>query len=146
MNTMILVTFRLPVDPASVIGAANANYPCPAGLGAGKLCGSPSVNFKVARCEAAKLSDCKEIANGAALAPGYIILSEDHRTLVFNPHGSSREENLGSKEEPWFYIVHLTAGIQREGGNGQSIFNLAHPDHKWRFATSRICHPRRYSK
>jgi len=28
-NTMIMVTFRLPIDPASVMGAADANYPCP---------------------------------------------------------------------------------------------------------------------
>ncbi len=136
-NTMILVTFRLPVEPNSVMGAADDKYPCPV-LGAGKLCGRPSVNFKVSRCESGKLSDCKEIANDAALVPGYIIISEDHRTLIFNPYGQADNEHLGSKEEDWFYIVHLTSGVQREGGNGQSIFNLAHPDHKWRFATSTI--------
>jgi hypothetical protein len=136
-NAMILVTFRLPVNPASVIGGENANYPCP-NLGVGKLCGSPSENFKVARCESATLTDCKDIANDAALVPGYVLVSEDHRTFIFNPYGQSAVEHLGSKEEDWFYVVKLSAGIQKEGGNGQSIFSLAHPDHKWRFATSTV--------
>lgn len=130
-NTMIMVTFRLPIDPASVMGAADANYPCPEN----KVCGSPLETFKVARCEEASLADCKDVADDADLIPGYLLITEDHRTIIFNPYGESAEQNLGSADADWFYVVKLESGIRRDGGNGQSIFNIANPDYKWRFST-----------
>ncbi|MBU1132415.1 pilin [Patescibacteria group bacterium] len=135
-NSMILVTFRLPVDPASVIGSANAAYPCPA-MADGRICGSLTESFKVFGCAEEKMMDCKEVPGNAELqVPGYAMITADHRTIIFNPYGQSANEHMGSSENEVSYIVQLTSGILREGSDGQSIFNLATPDYKWRFLTN----------
>lgn len=87
-------------------------------------------------------ADCFSVVVGdptdnAKVVPGYAIVTDDHRTVVFNPHGNSATDNLGSASEDVSYIVHLSSGITREGGS-QSVFTVANSDYKWRFTTNTI--------
>ena len=140
-NTMILVTFRIPINPSSVVDTTNAAL-CPAGLGAGQICGALKDSFQVYRCAENVLNDCKEIPADAALKiPGYAIVNEDHRTVMFNPYGDvTASDNtvayLGSADKNMPYIVRLTGSITRDGGTG-SIFSVSNPEYRWRFETGR---------
>lgn len=145
-NTMILVTFKIPINPDSVIDKSNRTL-CPAA--AGDNCGQIKNTFKVFKCaDTAKPADCGKAAMTDApdnkLVSGYAMVSEDSRTVIFNPYGDSKDEHLGSGTENFDYIVHLTAGITRSdlpaqaGAAGQSVFTTLYPDYKWRFATGTV--------
>jgi len=171
-NTMILVTFKAPIWPDSVIDM-NTKTTCPENLDPKTLCGAIKKDaFRVFRCadmiaEAFEKpeektcgttpfkdiaegwpckadADCKKgglcsegICVGNKLVSGYGIITEDHKTIIFNPYG---EENLhlgeANKDVP--YVVFLTPAIKKDSDTKQTIFSKAYPDYKWRFTTSTV--------
>ena len=169
-NTMILVTFKSPMLPESVIDVGGKGN-CPPNLDKNTLCGAIKKDaFRVFRCadmiaeayekpegktcatvpftdiaegKSCKANaDCKKdglcndgICVGNKLVSGYGIITEDHKTIIFNPYG---DENLhlgdANKDVP--YVVFLTPAIKKESDLKQTIFTKANPDYKWRFTTS----------
>lgn len=148
-NTMILVTFRAPVQPDSIIDFFDKSY-CPAGLSADVPCGSLKKSaFRVFTCvdmikesygESEKVTcinaQISNIADDSKLVPGFALITEDHRTVIFNPYGAAND-HLGSPEFDVPYIVFLTTAIQEDGATGKSIFPKQ-TDYKWRFTTSTV--------
>lgn len=152
-NTLIMVTFREQIEPTSILNNDKASA-CPTALqGADKLCGSvKKTAFSVFRCgdmptwpteeedPERTLDQCvdAEIMDPTDLdlvVNGYAFMTEDRRTIIFNPYGDDPDNHLGSAEEDISYIVHLTSEI-RKLGTEQSIFTFAFPDYYWRFTTS----------
>lgn len=149
-NTMILVTFKIPVDAVSIIDT-NDQALCPKDLEKGKVCGALKKDaFRVYKCsdmmkeeygEQNKI-DCfnskvVDLKDDTKLAPGYALLTEDQKTVMFNPYGDTND-HLGSASEDVPYIVYLTPKIKQQDKPTQTIFTLAYPDYKWRFTTSTI--------
>ncbi len=150
-NTMILVTFKTPVLPSSVIDM-DVNGLCPDMPDGSKLanCGALKADaFRVFKCSdmiaenydnpaeiTCLASDVKDINDDLKLVPGYAILTEDHQTIIFNPYGDSKKDHLGSPEEDMAYIVYLKNGIKKENNPAQTVFTSENPDYKWRFTTS----------
>ena len=149
-NTMILVTFKIPVDIASIIDI-NDKALCPNDLDKTKVCGALKKDaFRVYKCadmmkeeygDQNKI-DCfnskiVDIKDETKLTPGYALLTEDQRTIVFNPYGDTND-HLGSAAEDMPYIVYLTPKIKQKENPAQTIFTKTYPDYQWRFTTSTI--------
>ncbi len=166
-NTQILVTFKTPIFPGSVIDE-NSNANCPPGVA---TCGEIKKDaIRVYKCAdmmaehsldvtkscqqvpfydiaegraCAVDSECgggncvNNICNGNKLVPGYAMMTEDNKTLIFNPFNNFNI-HLGSEEKDETYIVYLTSAIQKLGIDEQAgggVFNFSYPDYKWRFTT-----------
>ncbi|OGF34878.1 hypothetical protein A2482_04925 [Candidatus Falkowbacteria bacterium RIFOXYC2_FULL_48_21] len=167
-NTMILVTFKTPILPDSVIDITE--NVCPDSLDPKTLCGAIKKDaFRVFRCadmiaeafekpegktcasvpffDIAEGNACKADAeckgglcsNGVCtdnkLVSGYGIITEDHKTIIFNPYGDLNQ-HLGDANNDVPYIVYLTPAIKKDSDPKQTIFSKAYPDYKWRFTTS----------
>jgi len=149
-NTMILVTFKEAIDPSTIIDnnieTTDMNK-CPDGLGA-ILCGPISQSaFRVYKCQdmidesqpEENLVNCLQaeifdIEDSNKLVPGYVMMTEDKRTIILNPYGDS-DQHMGSSVDDVPYIVFLTNIIENE--NDMKVFG--DPDgYKWRFTTSTI--------
>jgi hypothetical protein len=174
-NTMVLATFKVPVNPATIIDMGayaiggddfieeGGNYkytPCPPALtqcdGSAcpadvALCGPiQKANFRMYRCADMpdwpvenKLDDCDDVLIDTPLdettfIDGYVVITPDHRTMIFNPYSDSVENHLGTSTEDVSYVVHLQNGIQRQDPAGFSVFSTANPEYKWMFTTSTL--------
>jgi|GEM_PF-1527701 hypothetical protein len=143
-NTMILVTFKSPVDVASVIDVTD-NGGCPEGVG---ICGTlQEAAFRVFSCGDmlnqihgednqvnCENSPFENIEDDDKLVPGYAMMTEDHQTIIFNPYGDFNE-HLGSPDQDVSYLVYLSGSIMDEATPGKSAFPTSNPDYKWRFTT-----------
>ncbi|MBI5077236.1 hypothetical protein HZB94_02555 [Candidatus Falkowbacteria bacterium] len=152
-NTMILVTFKAPFAIDSLIDVSK-NGDCPKDDKGAliKNCGAiKTAAFRVYQCAdmlKEKYSDDKnatcfnkeifDLADESKLVSGYGIVTEDSKTIIFNPYGDSKEQHLGNEFEDVPYIVYLTGKIMRQDNPAKSIFTTQYPDHKWRFTTSTI--------
>ncbi|KKR07659.1 MAG: hypothetical protein UT32_C0008G0014 [Parcubacteria group bacterium GW2011_GWC2_39_14] len=179
-NTMIVVTFKLPIDPTSFIdltapdvttGTTIGYDVCPDALAKCKtgdcpetasVCGPVDKNaFKTYRCDKMagwptttplkSPSDCVDAtiadpANINDVVPGFVMITQDRRTVVFNPFGNGKttDDYLGSSEENVSYIVHLVgpppagAGIRKLEPVGTSVFSVPTSGlsgYSWRFTT-----------
>jgi hypothetical protein len=157
-NTMIMVTFREEIDPSSVIQGTPEL--CPGSeTGDDPLCGQVNKDtFKVYSC-ASMLPVNFPLQNSdgtdrqkdqcvdgvtvidpedeTALVDGYILVSADYRSVIFNPYGISENDHLGNEREDVSYVVSLSA-ITKRAVSGASIFGFGNPDYKWRFTTSTV--------
>jgi hypothetical protein len=152
-NTMILVTFKMPFDLASLIDVKN-NSACPKDEKSQSIKNCGAINqaaFRVYKCADMikeqypndKDANCfnreiKDIGGADKLVSGYGIVTEDSRTIIFNPYGDSKEQHLGNEFEDVPYIVYLTKEIKLKDNPTKTIFTSTFPDHKWRFTTSTI--------
>jgi len=179
-NTMIVLTFKLPIDPTSFIdltapdkttGKVIGYDVCPEALSKCKtddcpesasVCGPVDKNvFKTYRCDKMagwptttplkSPSDCVDAVvadptNIEDVVPGFIMITQDRRTVVFNPFGNGKtnDDYLGSSEENVSYIVHLVgpppagAGIRKKEPVGTSVFSVPSSGlsgYSWRFTT-----------
>jgi hypothetical protein len=165
-NTMIIVTFREEIDPSSVI--KDDPELCPGAVaGDDPLCGAVNMDtFKVYSCDSMlpvnfpaqnpdgtdrQKDQCVDGVvivdpeDETSLVDGYILVSDDYRSVIFVPYGTSesqhsgsaRENFLGNEIEDVSYIVSLSA-ITKRAVSGASVFGFGNPDYKWRFTTSTI--------
>lgn len=162
-NTMIVVTFKLPVDPTSFIDltTVDAYVDCPAALTKCTASGCPDnksvcgpvnkTTFKTYRCDkmvdwpaGTAASDClnatvKDPALDTDVVSGFVLITEDRKTVVFNPFGApvTADKLLGSADENVSYIVHLeggATGVKKQEPAGTAIFTDV-DGYKWRFTT-----------
>lgn len=168
-NTMILVTFKTPIFPDSVIDTTQKGA-CPNSLDPKVLCGPIRTTairvfrcadmiaeafdkpegktcanvpfFDIAEGNACKAdADCKggscsnNVCVGNKLVSGYGIITEDHKTIIFNPYGDVNI-HLGDANKDVPYVVFLTSAIKKDSDPKQTVFSKAYPDYKWRFTTS----------
>jgi len=158
-NTMILASFKLPVKAESLIDLDGDYSSCPSSLAQctsgscpeeESVCGPVDVaKFKLFRCDAMPTWPAGQAPNNCFNAEiglpddsvaidGYIILTADRKTVIFNPNGDSAD-HLGSADEDVSYIVNLaggTTGIKKLEPVGESIFGA--DGYKWRFTTSTL--------
>jgi hypothetical protein len=157
-NTMIIVTFREEIDPSSVI--AGDPELCPgAEAGDDLLCGQVNKEtFKVYSCDSMLSANFPALnpdgtdrqkdqcvdgvtvidpEDETSLVDGYILVSADYRSVIFNPYGLSENDHLGNEREDVSYVVSLSA-ITKRAVSGASIFGFGNSDYKWRFTTSTI--------
>lgn len=147
-NTMILVTFKKSINPDSIMDQKKKNL-CPPGLNPKIPCGEIKKTVKLYRCDLMPGFPANQAADKCLnvkiqdptddkLVSGFAVMTEDHRTIVFNPFGNT-DTHLGSGTENVSYIVHLMPGIEKEGGTKPiSVFPKSYPDYKWRFTTSTL--------
>ena len=113
-NTNVMVTFKVNMDPATIIkGAAatcNVASPC-----SGELIANNVLIFPNDDGEGSKLVDDEVLAS-----------SNDGRTFVFNP-----VDYLGNSVSNTWYSVKLTSAIEKD--NGQSAFPGAAHFFQWTF-------------
>lgn len=154
-NTMILVSFKLPIDAQSLINTNGDYSVCPGSISQctdgncpedESVCGPVNVgNFKLFRCD--DMPDWPEnqaphqclnaVINEPAddlAVQGYIIVTADRKTVIFNPNGDTAN-HLGSSEENVSYIAQLgsgPAGIKKFENTDESVFT---EDYRWRFTT-----------
>ncbi|MEK7159548.1 MAG: pilin [Patescibacteria group bacterium] len=149
-NTMILVTFKIPVDVVSIIDT-NDKALCPQSLEKGKICGALKKDaFRIYKCSDMMLEEYGEqnkidcfnskvidIKDETKLVPGYALLTEDQKTIMFNPYGDTND-HLGSATADVPYIVYLTPKIKQKENPAITVFSKTYPDYKWRFTTSTV--------
>jgi len=76
------------------------------------------------------------ICSSGRLVPGCAMLTQDKKTIIFDPYGQTNN-HLGSPDNETSYVVYLTNLIKKDSAD-QSVFNNANPDYRWRFTTSTI--------
>lgn len=108
-NVDIMVTFKVEMDPATIIQGCSA-FPC-----SGDLISDNVLIFPSDEGESAKLDDSAVVAN-----------TSDGRTFVFNPI-----DFLGNSISNVWYAVKLTRDIEKD--NGQTAFPGAGGYFLWRF-------------
>ncbi|NBS41442.1 hypothetical protein EBS80_02175 [bacterium] len=115
-NTRIYVTFKEPIDPASIIAGYDAN-PASTDLNTDNVSIGPT-----------------DSTVGSALASTDVIVTtnDDHTIFAFDP-----VPNLGSSVEDTNYTVTLGSGIQKS--NGLAAFSGAYSDgYRWSFEVSTL--------
>ncbi len=163
-NTMVVVTFKMPIEEKSFIDmdSSSAYTGCPEAItkctnddcpADSSVCGPINKNtFKLYRCDkmpdwpdGTPPSDClnaqiSDPENFEDIVPGFVLITEDRRSVVFNPYGNGvgSSNYLGSSEENVTYVVHMLSGangIKRLSPAGMSVFSNPR-DYYWRFTTS----------
>ncbi len=113
-NTVIIISFREAIDPASLCDQVAAGL-CAAGA---KL---NAANVRIYKTDQGDQTDTNVTAVQVA--------SSDNRTFIFSP-----ESYLGSPSEKIWYSVALTESVKR--ANGQAAFSLG--GFQWKFEVSNI--------
>jgi len=159
-NTVVVVSFKFPIDAISFIDPTGNYADCPAALGQCKVGDCPAdksvcgpinkANFKAFACK-----DMTDWPDGQApgnclnaviadapdekLVGGYVLITEDRKTVVFNPYGNAVGDAnyLGSSTEDVSYIVHLGDNLHKQEPAGVSIFNKP-GGYFWRFTTGTL--------
>ncbi|OGY48920.1 MAG: hypothetical protein A2663_01770 [Candidatus Buchananbacteria bacterium RIFCSPHIGHO2_01_FULL_46_12] len=113
-NTSLMVTFKVPMDPGTIIGNAPATC-SPASPCSGNLVSNNVKIYEISKTDAGKLGDTDVLAS-----------SPDGRTFVFRP-----VNYLGDGINNVWYAVKLTNGIEKD--NNESAFPGAGGSFTWRF-------------
>ena len=143
-NTPIMVTFKIPVEPASVMQApAGKTTP----LGTPQESGDSMIydELRIEAVDIERLPSDDEIAADVAAAAGgdpidpdkykvtavNVVMGADKKTFIFTP-----VDLLGSSLVDTHYQVTLTSEIKNT--NGKSLFTLTEPDYDWEFMVNTV--------
>lgn len=126
-NTKIIVTFKLPIDPATIIADGSLQ------AGAG---GVQNVYTGVINQSNARLIASSDLPSGGAfqassdkLVADIAAYTVDNRTFVFAP-----AKYLGSPSSDVSYTMAFGSGVRLSDGNAAFFGNYA-PGYRWEFAT-----------
>lgn len=135
-NTMIVVTFKEEINPATIISDTNGNATYGDCVGAPLVCDT-LFDIPPADGIADSIKIFKNIDGeaGALIATDVKALTTDNKTFVFMPVNPPA---LGSATEEFWYTVRLKDSIKKAGGEDAFSSAISGTGYEWQFEVSTI--------
>jgi hypothetical protein len=129
-NTMIAVTFKERIDPASIIEDTNGSTTFGDCTGVSPVvCDELADTIVAGEADAVKIFKNIDGISGALAPDKVTVFTNDNKTFIFDP-----VDNLGNDVEEFWYTVQLTSEIKKAGGVDQALpFGYS-----WQFEVSTI--------